>query len=178
VSPLPLLKIAKALACLKSPPRGWNGSPELLQPAQGFLTVVPPSLPVDSWPFPAIEFIVAPSSSLPNFGDPGATLAHASLNSGDLTAAERSGAARSRLFSPWSDPLRPIWTERLRSRITLRTGAPCRPGPPVIAQTLWRWACSVSALFPSVADTPWTACQRSPARACALGRRCNLGCGF
>jgi hypothetical protein len=43
--------------------------------------------------FPAIEFAVAPSPSLPNSGDPGATLARASLNSGDLTAAERSGAA-------------------------------------------------------------------------------------
>ena len=50
--------------------------------------------------FPAIEFAVAPSSSLPNSGDPGATLARASLNSGDFTAVERSGAARSRLFPP------------------------------------------------------------------------------
>jgi hypothetical protein len=61
--------------------------------------------------FPAIEFAVVSSSSLPNFGDPGATLARACLNSGDLTATERSGAARSRLF-PWSDPLRPIQIER------------------------------------------------------------------
>jgi hypothetical protein len=61
--------------------------------------------------FPAIEFAVAPSSSLPNSGDPGATLAHARLNSGDLTTAERSGAARSRLL-PRSDPLRPIQIER------------------------------------------------------------------
>ena len=50
--------------------------------------------------FPAIEFVVVFSPSLPNSGDPRATLARASLNSGDLTAAERSGAARSRLFSP------------------------------------------------------------------------------
>ena len=48
--------------------------------------------------FPAAEFAVAPSSSLPNSGDPGATLARATLNSGDLTVAERSGAACSRLF--------------------------------------------------------------------------------
>jgi hypothetical protein len=41
---------------------------------------------------------MAPSPSLPNSGDPGATLAHASLNSGDLTAAERSSAARSHSF--------------------------------------------------------------------------------
>jgi hypothetical protein len=49
---LPLLKLAKALARLKPPPHGWNGSPELLRPARGFLTTVLPSLPVDSWPLP------------------------------------------------------------------------------------------------------------------------------
>jgi hypothetical protein len=47
-------------------------------------------------PFPAIEFTVAPSSYLANSGDPRPTLSHASLNSGDLTATERSSAARSR----------------------------------------------------------------------------------
>jgi hypothetical protein len=44
----------------------------------------------------ATEFAVAFSPSLPNPGDPGATLARACLNSGDLTAAERSSATRSR----------------------------------------------------------------------------------
>jgi hypothetical protein len=70
----------------------------------------PPFSPLCPWIcglFPAIEFIVAPSSFLPYSGDPGATLARACLNSGDLTAAERSSAARSHLF-PWSDPLRLI----------------------------------------------------------------------
>ena len=76
VSPLPLLKLAKALACLKSPPRGRNGSPEFLRPARGFLTVVLPSLP--------------------NSDDPETPLAHACLNSDDLTAAARSSAARCR----------------------------------------------------------------------------------
>jgi hypothetical protein len=52
VSPLLLLKLAKALAHLKPPPRGRNGSPEFLRPARGLLTVVLPSLLVDSWPFP------------------------------------------------------------------------------------------------------------------------------
>jgi hypothetical protein len=52
MSPLPLLKLAQALSRLKSPPRGQNGSLELLQPARGFLTAVLPSLPVDSWPLP------------------------------------------------------------------------------------------------------------------------------
>jgi hypothetical protein len=49
---LPLLKPAQALTCLKSPPRGWNRSPELLRPARGLPTAVLPSLPVDSWPLP------------------------------------------------------------------------------------------------------------------------------
>jgi hypothetical protein len=96
VSPLPLLKLAKALARLRTPPRGRNGSPELLRPAQGFLTAVPHLCPWIHGPFPAIGFTVAPSSSLPNSGDLGTPLAHACLNSGDLTAAERSSAARSR----------------------------------------------------------------------------------
>jgi hypothetical protein len=67
--------------------------------------------------FPAIEFAVAPSPSLPNSGDPKATLACACLNSGDLTVVERSEAAQSRLF-PRSDPLRPIQTERPGPRNT------------------------------------------------------------
>jgi hypothetical protein len=50
--------------------------------------------------FPAFEFVVVPSPSLPNSGDLEATLDRASLNSDDLTAAERSDAARSRLFPP------------------------------------------------------------------------------
>jgi hypothetical protein len=50
--------------------------------------------------FPAIEFIVAPSPSLPNSGYPGATLARVCLNSGILTAAERSGAASRMSVSP------------------------------------------------------------------------------
>jgi hypothetical protein len=52
---------------------------------------------------------VAPSSPLPNSGDPGATLARARLNSSDLTTTERSGAARSRLF-PRSDPPVRSWS--------------------------------------------------------------------
>jgi hypothetical protein len=80
-----------------------------------------PFSPLCSWIcglFPAIEFAVAPSSSLPYSGDPRATLACASLNSSDLTATERSGAARSHLFSPRSDPLRPIQIERPGPRDT------------------------------------------------------------
>jgi hypothetical protein len=60
----------------------------------------PPFYSLCQWihgPFPAIEFAVAPSPSLPNSSDPGATLARACLNSGDLIAVERSGAA-SRTF--------------------------------------------------------------------------------
>jgi hypothetical protein len=49
---LPLLKLAQALARLKSLPRGRNGSLEFLWPARGHLTAALPSLPVDSWPLP------------------------------------------------------------------------------------------------------------------------------
>ncbi|PWZ24512.1 hypothetical protein Zm00014a_015187 [Zea mays] len=83
-------------------------------------TFSPPFSPLCPWIrglFPAIEFAVAPSTSLPNSGDPGATLASARLNTGDLTAAERSSAARNRLF-PRSDPLRPIQIERPRPQDT------------------------------------------------------------
>jgi hypothetical protein len=83
-------------------------------------TLSPPFYPLNPWIhglFPAIVFAVAPFSSLPNSGDPRATLARARLNSGDLTAAERSSAARSRLF-PWFDPLRPIQIERPGPRDT------------------------------------------------------------
>jgi hypothetical protein len=98
VSPLPLLKLAKALACLNSLPvarmahRSYSGLPNAFSSPFSSLCLWIRGL------FPAIEFAVAPSSSLPNCGDPGATLARASLNSGDFTTAERSGAARSRLF--------------------------------------------------------------------------------
>jgi hypothetical protein len=83
-------------------------------------TFSPPFSPLCLWIrglFPAIEFVVAPSTSLPNSGDPGATLAHARLNAGDLIATERSGAARSCLF-PRFDPLRLIQIEWLGPRDT------------------------------------------------------------
>jgi hypothetical protein len=141
---LPLLKPAKALARLKSPPRGRSRSPKLLRPTRDLLTAALSSLPVDSWPFPAIEFAVAPSSPLPNSGDPGATLARARLNSGDLTVTERNGAARSRLF-PWSDPLRLIQIERLGPRIPFRTRAP---------DALTHLLVSPAAAHPSRSDFP------------------------
>jgi hypothetical protein len=97
--------------------RSFSGPPETLSPSFSPLCLWIHGL------FPAIEFAVAPSSPLPNFGNPGATLACASLNSGDFTAAERSDTARSRLF-PRSDPLRLIQIERLRPRVPLRARAP------------------------------------------------------
>jgi hypothetical protein len=94
----------------------------------------PPFSPLCPWIrgfFPAIEFAVAPSSSLPNSGDPRATLARARLNSGDLTAAERSGTARNRLF-PRSDPPPPSDLDRTArtAGTASRTRALC-PDPPV-----------------------------------------------
>jgi hypothetical protein len=91
----------------------YSGPPE---------TLSSPFSPLCPWIhglFPAIEFVVAPSSPLPNSGDPRATQSCASLNSGDLTTAERSGAARSCLF-PRSNFPRPILIERLGPRVPLR----------------------------------------------------------
>jgi hypothetical protein len=88
--------------------RSFSGPPETLSPPFS-----PPLCPWIRGLFPAIEFTVAPSSPLPNSGDPGATLARACLNSGDLTAAERSDAARSHLFSLGLISLRLIQIERL-----------------------------------------------------------------
>jgi hypothetical protein len=84
--------------------------------------------------FPAIEFVVATSSPLPNSSDPGATLARACLSSGDLTAAERSGVARSRLFSPRSD-FPPSDSDRTARTAGYRFAHArlTRPGPPVSA---------------------------------------------
>jgi hypothetical protein len=84
-------------------------------------TLSPPFSPLCPWIhglFPAIEFAVASSSSLPNSGDPRATLALASLSSDDLTAMERSDAARNHSFSLGLISLRPIQIERPGPRDT------------------------------------------------------------
>jgi hypothetical protein len=94
--PLPLLKLSQALAHLKPPPHGQNPSLEFLRSARDLLPPLSPLCPRTRGLFPRIGFAVAFSPSLPNPGDPIATLAHACPNSGDLTAAERSIAARNR----------------------------------------------------------------------------------
>jgi hypothetical protein len=92
--------------------------------------------------------------------------------------AHRSYSGTPEAFSwPASDPLRPILIARPGPRVLLRARAPCALGLPVSAQVLWHWASSVS-VPPSVANTPWPACQHSPARARALGRRSNLSRWF
>jgi hypothetical protein len=72
------------------PHRSYSG------PLETFSSSFSPLCPWIHGLFPAIEFFVAFSPSLPISGDPGATLARASLNFGDLTVAERNSAARSR----------------------------------------------------------------------------------
>jgi hypothetical protein len=145
-----------------------------------------PFSPLCPWihgPFPAIEFAVAPSSSLPNSGDPRATLARASLNSGDLTAVERNSAARSRP-SHLSDPLRPIQIARPGPWVPLRARAPdilaCLSASPAAVRP--------PGLIPSVRLrshdpdrgyrfaparlTPWPACQcLNPLALGLLGQR-------
>jgi hypothetical protein len=76
------------------PRRSSSGPPET------FTQPFSPLCPRIRGLFPAIEFVVTFFPSLPNSGDLRATLAHANLNSGDLTAAEKSSAARSRLPLP------------------------------------------------------------------------------
>jgi hypothetical protein len=80
--------------------RSCSGPPEVFPPSFS------PLCPWIRGLFPIIEFAVAPSSPLPNSGDPEATLARARLNSGDLTATERSDTTRSRLFSRSDPPVR------------------------------------------------------------------------
>jgi hypothetical protein len=60
--------------------RSYSGPPEVFSPSFS------PLCPWIHGLFPAIEFVVAPSPSLPNSGDLGATQSRASLNSGDLGA--------------------------------------------------------------------------------------------
>jgi hypothetical protein len=70
--------------------RSFSGPPEAFSPSFS------PLCPWIHGPLFAIELVVAPSSSLPNSDDPETPLAHACLNSDDLTAAARSSAARCR----------------------------------------------------------------------------------
>jgi hypothetical protein len=90
---LPLLKLAQALApfpVVRMAHWSFSGPPEATSP---------PLSPLCPWIhglFPAIEFDVAPSSPLPNSGDPGATLARAS-GQPQLRRPHRRGEERRRL---------------------------------------------------------------------------------
>jgi hypothetical protein len=74
----------------------WSSS----GPPKAFSPPFSPLCPQIRGLFPATKFTVASSPSLPNPGEPGTTLARACLNSGELTAAEKSSTARSRLSLP------------------------------------------------------------------------------
>jgi hypothetical protein len=71
------------------PHQSFSGPPEAFPPP--FSPLCPRIHDI----FPATEFAVASFPSLPNSGDPRATLTRACLNSGDLTTTERSSADRS-----------------------------------------------------------------------------------
>jgi hypothetical protein len=124
VSHLPLLKLAKALARLKSSPRGRNRSPEFLRPARDLLTAVLPSVSVDSWLFPRHRVrrgTLFPSAQLRR------PRSHRSPRLPQLRRPRHRGEERRRLqpFNPpRSDPLRPILIERLGPRVPLRTHVP------------------------------------------------------
>jgi hypothetical protein len=83
---------------------------------------------------------VASSPTLPNSGDPGATLARARLNAGDLTTAERSGAAAAVCF-PGLIPSVLFRSNGLDRGIPLRAHAPDAlsrlSAPPVAAHPSW-----------------------------------------
>jgi hypothetical protein len=115
--------------------QSYSGPPEALSPSFSLLC------PWIHSPFPAIEFAMVPSPSLPNSGDPGATLARACLNSGDLTATERSGAT-----SRWSAP---------------------RPNFP--PSDLDRTARIAGYCFVHARLMPWPTCQRHPQSLILLG---------
>jgi hypothetical protein len=115
---LSLLKLAKDLARLKSPPRGQNGSPEFLLLARDLLTSVLPSLPMDSWPFP-LHWVrrgaLFPSALLRR------PWSHPCSRLPQLRRPHRRGEERRRLQPSvflWSDPLRPIQIEWLGPRDT------------------------------------------------------------
>ena len=69
-------------------------------PPEAFFLPFSPLCPRIRGLFPATEFAIASSPSLPNPDDPRATLARAYLNSGDLTATKRSSAACNRSSLP------------------------------------------------------------------------------
>jgi hypothetical protein len=129
------------------PHRSSSGPPE------AFSLPFSPLCPRIRGLFPATEFAVAFSPSLPNPGDPKTTLACACTNFGDFTTVERSGAARSR-SPPRSDLSRLILIARPRLRDTASRTRALRPGPSVSARVPWRWARSVSAPSTSIADAP------------------------
>jgi hypothetical protein len=118
--------------------RSFSGPPKTFSPSFSTICLWIRGL------FLAIEFAMAPSSPLPNSGDPGATVVRTCLNSGDLTAAERTSAARSRLF-PRSDPLHLIQIERPGPRIPLRARTP---------NTLARLSVPFTAIQPPRSDFP------------------------
>jgi hypothetical protein len=97
----------------------------------------------------------SPSLSLPS----GANLSEpvASPSRTFYLSASRARSARRRTVAPRAPSLSPSasWdTARPRSRDTASRTRALRPGPSVSACVPWRWARSVSALSPSVADAP------------------------
>jgi hypothetical protein len=153
------------------PRRSSSGPPETFSP------LFSPLCPWIHGLFPAIELAVAFSPSLPNPGDPRATLARASLNSGDLTAAERSSATRSRLTPPvWSPPFDPDRMTQIAGTASrtraLHPWPACQRPSPLALGLLGHCA------LPLCHWRPWPACQHSPAPARAIGRRSNLSRWF
>jgi hypothetical protein len=134
MSPLPLLKLAKALARLKSHPYGRNGSLELLRSPEASSPSFSPLCPWIHGPFPAIEFVVAPSSSLPNSSDHGTP----SSRLPQLRRPHRRGEEQRR-------PQPSVFSPGLIPSVRFRSHGPDR-----------------GYRFAHARLTPWPACQRRP----------------
>jgi hypothetical protein len=153
------------------PHRSYFGPPETFSPPFS------PLYPRICGLFPAIEFAVAFSPSLSNFGDPGATLAHACLNSGDLTAAERSSAARSRSPLPCLIPSVRFSSHGPNRGIPLRARAPNALAR-LLAPKSPGAGPARSVRYPPLLLTPLARLSLLAGPRALLGRRSNLSCWF
>jgi hypothetical protein len=166
VSSLPLLKLAKALARLKSPPRGRNGSSEFLWPVRDLLTTRSPlyargfmasSLPLSSpWrplplcPTPAtLEPLLLAPASTPATSPPRRRtalpmVAHPSRSDFPCSIliarpGPRDTASRTRALAPWpacQRCLQPLIPPGLVPSIRFRSNGPNRRIP-LCARAPW-----------------------------------------
>jgi hypothetical protein len=165
-APPPLLELARALSQPIASPDGRNSSPELPWPARCFSSTDSPSLTSVSWPQPRhrVRRVVFPLSD--QLRRP---WNRRSMHPPQLRRLHRREEERRRPqpFTPsLFDLPRPISIAWPRTQDTASRAHALRSGPFVNAHVPWRWARSVSAPPPLVANaagSPVSACP--PARA-------------